>query len=112
MRLFLIWLQLFTGDGKDNIYSKLICKLHFRFKVGNLNCHSVLTDGNHEAGRALPRGSGLRASSRGSGLPHPQGPAVVQVNCGLSVWKANPSPELFVADKGSADSKRVTYSFI
>lgn len=35
--------------GKDNIYSELICKLHFQFKVWNLNCCSVLTGRSPEA---------------------------------------------------------------
>lgn len=31
---------------KDNIYLELICKLHFQFKVWNLNSYSVLPGGN------------------------------------------------------------------
>lgn len=48
LRRLLIWLhwglQVFTGDGKNNIYSKLICKLHFQFQVWNRHHDCVLPD--------------------------------------------------------------------
>lgn len=113
MRLFLIWLQLFSGDGKDNIYSKLICKLHFQFRVQNLNCHSVLADGSPEAGGALPRGP------RGCGLlpgalvsPTPEDLLYFRSAVGYPFGKQILHLRFFVADKGSADRKRGTYSLI
>lgn len=35
--------------GEDNIYLELICKLHFQFKVWNLNGYSVLPGGNTDS---------------------------------------------------------------
>jgi hypothetical protein len=77
-RLFLIWLhlglQLFTGDGKDNIYSKLICKLHFQLKVWNLSGYSVLEGGNPKT-LVSPGAVSLSSSSQEASLGSQTPPA-------------------------------------
>lgn len=40
--------QLFIGDGKDNIYQRLIYKLHLHLKLCSLNCNSVLEGCNSQ----------------------------------------------------------------
>lgn len=124
-RLFLIWphlgLPLFTGDGKDNIYSKLICKLHFRVKAWNLNSDFALKGSNPETQRiseglnflhfSLPWGLGLSAP-----VVPPFTPSAgsifsllwaVDYQFRKQIHKLN----CFVGDKNWAVSKAVTYSF-
>lgn len=56
--------------GKDNIYLELICKLHFQFKVWNLNGYSVLPGGNTDF-VSISKGVGFAGFFPRARLPQP-----------------------------------------